>query len=75
MLLVLKVLSHGLRVRGPCNVIFLILAASIQNIIKPEVRMQSKNTIAIEHVMAGMLGIYKLYVCYLEHRCWMQVEV
>ena len=33
---------------------------------KPEVRMQSKNTITIVHVMAGMCGMYILYVCYLE---------
>ena len=28
--------------------------------------MQYKNTIA----MAGMRGMYRLYVCYLEHRRW-----
>ena len=37
--------------------------------------MQSKNDIAIVHVMAGMRGMYKLYVCYLEHRRWTCVEV
>ena len=30
--------------------------------------MQSKNTIAIVHMMAGRCGMYKLYMCYLEHR-------
>ena len=28
--------------------------------------MQSKNTIAIVHTMAGMRGMHELYVCYLE---------
>ena len=37
--------------------------------------MQSKNTITIVHVMSGMCGMYKLYVCYLEHRRWTHVEV
>ena len=37
--------------------------------------MQYKNAITIVHVMAGMCGMYKLYVCYLEHRCWTCGEV
>ena len=37
--------------------------------------MQSKNAIAIVHAMADMCGVYKLYVCYLEHRRWTCVEV
>ena len=37
--------------------------------------MQSKNTIAIVHVMVSMCGMYKLYVCYLEHICWTCVEI
>ena len=37
--------------------------------------MQSKNVIAIVLAMIGMRGMYKLYVCYLEHRLWMCVEV
>ena len=27
--------------------------------------MQSKNAITIVHMIAGMLGMHKLYVCYL----------
>ena len=37
--------------------------------------MHSKNAIAIVHVMADMRGMHKLYVCYLEHRRWICVEV
>ena len=37
--------------------------------------MQSKNAIVIAQTMAGMCGMYKLYVCYLEHRCWTCIEV
>ena len=39
--------------------------------------MQSKNAIAIVHVMAGMCGMHKLhvYVHYLENRHWTHVEV
>ena len=37
--------------------------------------MQSKNTMAIVHVVAGMCGMYKLYVCYLEDRRWTCIEV
>ena len=37
--------------------------------------MQSKNVIAIVRAMAGVCGMYKLYVCYLEHRRWTCVEV
>ena len=37
--------------------------------------MQSENAITIVHTMAGMCGIHKLYVCYLEHRRWVCVEV
>ena len=48
--------------RGPCNVIFRILAAIsikiLHYIFQPEVRMQSKNTITIVHVMSGMCGIH-----------------
>ena len=42
---------------------------------KPVVRMQSKNTITIVHVMASMCGMYKIYVHYLEYRCWTHVGV
>ena len=71
----LKVLLHAFRALGLCNVIFRTLAASIQNIIKPEIRMQSENAITIVDVMASMCIMYKLYVCYLEHRRWTYVEV
>ena len=37
--------------------------------------MQSKNAIAIVHMMAGMGSMYKLYVCYLEHSRWTHFEV
>ena len=37
--------------------------------------MQSKNVIAIVHVMAGMRGIHKVCVYYMEHRCWTCVGV
>ena len=53
------------------NIVFKVLHYKF----KPEVRMQFKNTITIVHVMAGMCGIHKLYVCYLEHRRWTHVEV
>ena len=36
--------------------------------------MQSKNAIPIVHMMAGMYGMYKLYVCYLEHRRWTMLK-
>ena len=35
--------------------------------------MQSKHSITIVHIMAGMCGMYKLYVHYLEHRRWAHV--
>ena len=37
--------------------------------------MQFLNAIAIVHVMAGMYGIQKFYVHYLEHRRWTHAEV
>ena len=37
--------------------------------------MQTKDAIPIVHVMAGMCGIYNLYVRYLEHRRWTCVEI
>ena len=37
--------------------------------------MQFYNAIAIVHVMVGMRDMHKLYLCYLEHRCRMHVEV
>ena len=37
--------------------------------------MQYKNAIAIVQAMAGMCGMHKLYVRYLEHRRWTHVEV
>ena len=37
--------------------------------------MQFQNAITIVHVMAGMRGMYKLYVCYLEHGRWTCGEV
>ena len=37
--------------------------------------MQSKYDVTIVHVMAGMCDMYKLYVCYLEHRRWTCVDV
>ena len=37
--------------------------------------MQFLNAIAILHTMAGMLGIHKLYVRYLEHKRWMGIGV
>ena len=37
--------------------------------------MQSKNAITIVHMIAGMLGMHKLYVCYLDNRRWACVEV
>ena len=72
----LKVLSHGLRARGPCNIIFRILAASIhQSIIiiinlKRKSKYYFKSAIAIVHVLIGV------YMCViLEYRCWIHVEV
>ena len=35
--------------------------------------MQSKNAIAIVHVITGMCGMYKLCVHHLEHRRWTHV--
>ena len=46
------------------------MTASIQNItLQIQIGSQNaiKNTIAIVHTMAGMYGMHKLYVHYLEH--------
>ena len=37
--------------------------------------MQSKNAIAIVHVMAGMHSVHKLYAHCSEHRRWTHVQV
>ena len=36
--------------------------------LKLAVRIQYKMLSLIVHTMAGMCGMHKLYVCYLEHR-------
>ena len=36
--------------------------------------MQSKNAISIVHMTAGMCGVHKLYVCYLEHIPGLQIN-
>ena len=37
--------------------------------------MQFLNAIAIVHAMVGVHGMYKLYMCYLEHRGWTRNEL